>query len=782
MKLSGNRLPIFFLFLWAVSFGQQRDTTAHRKERSPFADTQELTSSDYLAAIERANDLMNTVADEGQFKPRTFRIFGEISNTNESIGVITQNIKDASNTNVRNQRMYQKVLLELEQKLESYQTALNKETGKIVDLRKKLRTVMKDTVFRKMIRDTVIRKQFQSQLKPLRKKFFAIDSILKGNLKILDTHKNENTRKEIVISEALVTVEDRLDKLGISIFGSEYPNLWDTRIKIANQNISSFIAEKFSVEVKAFSYYFTYSLGRNTFLLLLLALFYWWLKRHIRRLREQNQLQALDEFGFRALNRGVLLPVVVIGLNIAIAVNLYAPALYIEFLHLLLLVILSVLFRRKWQPKAYRRWLLLVGIFIAFSFLDLFLKVTLFQRCLFIGINVVAIRFGLSHLKYLREELYIKVMFKWANYLFIAFNVLAVLFNLFGRVSLAYTLSLTAIIALTQMIALSVMLRIILEIVILQVYVIRLKRGITKLFDFEKLERNALKPFLLIVVYLWIVVIASNLNLSDSLSAFFGNVAGHQNKIGSFTFTIGGILLFVAIIWIAHLLQKFVAFFFGGIEENDTDNINKRQHSKLLITRLLLLVGGYLLAIAASGMPIDKITIVLGALGVGVGLGLQSIVSNFVSGVILIFERPIQIGDMIESGNQSGRVKEIGLRTTTIDTADGAEVIIPNANILSQNIINWTTTDNYRQAEISFAIAAAVTRKEIKDIILESLKTVPELDAEAEPEIFFHSMSGNRFRVKVKFWCNIYRKELATSEAEQALFEGFAKKEILMED
>ena len=75
----------------------------------------------------------------------------------------------------------------------------------------------------------------------------------------------------------------------------------------------------------------------------------------------------------------------------------------------------------------------------------------------------------------------------------------------------------------------------------------------------------------------------------------------------------------------AHLLQKYVAYFFGEIEEEDEENINKSQHSRLLIIRLILLIGGYMLAILASGIPLDKLSIILGALGVGVGLGLQGL-------------------------------------------------------------------------------------------------------------------------------------------------------------
>jgi potassium efflux system protein len=783
MTLRPIILVALLLFpLSGICTAQTRDSVSQKKKRSPFANVQELTTSDYLAAIDRANDLMNTTRDQGEFRGRTKYIFQEISDTNESISLITENINQGSNTNIRNQRMYEKVLLGLDQKLEKYQVALDAETGKILELKKHLRTVMKDTVFSKMVRDSILREQYSDQLKPLRVKFFAVDSVLKRNLNILNTHKSENTRKKLLVSEAWVVVNDRLDKSGNSIFNSECPNLWDSKIKVRNQDLSSFIAQKFGVEISALAYYFKYNLGRGLLLLLVMVALFLGVRYNLRSLKAYEKLAMLDEFGFRALNHGTLFPMVVVGLNIAFTWNLYAPALYIEVLHFLLLAVLSAMFIRRWPGKAYRRWLLLVAVFAALSFIDLFFKITLLQRMLFIVINIVCIRFGISHLKYIKEQLFIKVLFTWANYIFVIFNILAIFFNVFGRVTLAYTLSLTAIIALTQMIALSVMLRIILEAAILQVYAIRLRRGITKLFDVEALERNVQKPFFIVILFMWIVVLASNLNLSDTLYDLFDKIVSRPNKIGSFTFTIGGILLFIFIIWLAHLLQKLAAYFFGGIDGEYGESVNKRQHSRLLITRLAVLVCGYLLAIAASGMPLDKITIILGALGVGVGLGLQSVVSNFVSGVILIFERPIQIGDLIDSGTQSGSVKEIGLRTTRLTTRDGAEVIIPNGNILAQNIVNWTRTDDFRQVELGFTVSGQITHIEIREVIESALKGVPDIDHETPYEVFFESFSSDKYKVKTRFWANIYRSEQALSEARMALYEGFGKREVVMED
>ena len=778
-----KNITVFLLLLFSTGvIAQAPDSLKPKKIRSPFADVQELTSSDYLSAIERANNLMNNVSNDGQFRRKTLSIFKEIGETNASTAEIIANINGAHNTNIRNQRMYEKVLVELQKDLIKYQDALNEETEKIIALKKHLRTNMKDTVFKKLVRDSVLRMEFRPQLFPLRTKFFATDSVLKSNLNILNTYKTSITEKKMIISEALVIVSARLDRSGVSIFGNEFPNLWDTPIKIKNQSISSFIAQKFFVEITAFRYYFYHSLRYTIILILVAGLLFWWIRYNIKYLSETGNLKTLDTFYFKYLNRGILLPVLVIVLNVAIAFNLYAPALYIEFLHLLLLIILSVLFFGLWHTKAYRRWILLVAIFTAFCFIDLFLKATMLQRCLFIALNVVAIRFGLGHLKYIKKEMYAKGFFRWANYIFLALNILAIISNLFGRVSLAHTLSLTAVIALTQIIALSVLLKILLESITLQVYTIRLRRGIVALFDIDSLNKNTRKPFLFTVLYLWLVVVASNLNLSEDLARGFDFIFNRKNYIGSFSFTLGSILLFVFIIWIAHLLQKFVAFFFGEVEIDNEATINKRQHSKLLITRLMLLVAGYLLAISASGMPLDKITIILGALGVGVGLGLQTVVNNFVSGVILIFERPIQIGDVIESGNESGRVKEIGLRTTKIDTANGAEVIIPNGNILSQNIVNWTYSNNYKLTEISFTITGEITRAAITELIRNALISIDEAIPDMEPEVFFDSVSENKSRVKVKFWCNIYRTDEAVSEARVVLYDSFKDKGILMEE
>ena len=109
----------------------------------------------------------------------------------------------------------------------------------------------------------------------------------------------------------------------------------------------------------------------------------------------------------------------------------------------------------------------------------------------------------------------------------------------------------------------------------------------------------------------------------------------------------------------------------------------------------LILFGGFLLAAAAAGIDFSKFTLLAGAFGVGIGFGLQNVVNNFVSGIILLFERPVQVGDAIDLGDLIGHVKRIGIRSSTIRALNGSGVIVPNADLISQRVINWTLSDKH---------------------------------------------------------------------------------------
>jgi small-conductance mechanosensitive channel len=174
-------------------------------------------------------------------------------------------------------------------------------------------------------------------------------------------------------------------------------------------------------------------------------------------------------------------------------------------------------------------------------------------------------------------------------------------------------------------------------------------------------------------------------------------VLDHRLGIGEISVTLGSVLLFLAAVYVAFWIARTMRAVLR-------DEILGRMHlprgvanSVATLTYYALVVIGLLVALAAAGFEVGQLAIVVGALGVGIGFGLQNVVNNFVSGLILMFERPIQPGDIVEITGTSGKVSEIGMRATTLTTAEGADVIVPNGTLLSEKLINWTLRDTSRR-------------------------------------------------------------------------------------
>jgi len=274
------------------------------------------------------------------------------------------------------------------------------------------------------------------------------------------------------------------------------------------------------------------------------------------------------------------------------------------------------------------------------------------------------------------------------------------------------------------------------------------------------------------------IIFSTNLNVFDGLYTIVTDLLTEKRVIGSFSFTFGGVVLFSGIIWAANFLQKYIAYFFGDTGDDSLDD-NKGERSKLLVTRLILLIGGFLIAVAASGLPIDKITVILGALGVGIGLGLQDIVSNFVSGVILIFDKTIRIGDVVELSDKKGRVKEIGVRASTLLSDEGAEIIIPNGAILSNNIINWTLSNNHMRVDIAFSIVKPFSAAEVEKVIKEIIIANTNVYTNKTPNIIISPVNTQNSHIKIYFWCkDISKAETTRSAINAGIFEALDQKGI----
>jgi small-conductance mechanosensitive channel len=174
--------------------------------------------------------------------------------------------------------------------------------------------------------------------------------------------------------------------------------------------------------------------------------------------------------------------------------------------------------------------------------------------------------------------------------------------------------------------------------------------------------------------------------------------------------------------------------------------------SQLLIIRVAIITVGVLLAFSVLGIPMDRLTIILSALSVGIGFGLQNLVNNLVSGLIISVERPVNIGDFVEIGGQSGTVKSIGFRSSIISTGTGADVVIPNGAMLSQNLVNWTRENTSRSVDIPVGVAYGTDLEQaIK--ILEELPTKDErILPIPKPSVIIKQFNSSSIDMQLSFW------------------------------
>ena len=192
--------------------------------------------------------------------------------------------------------------------------------------------------------------------------------------------------------------------------------------------------------------------------------------------------------------------------------------------------------------------------------------------------------------------------------------------------------------------------------------------------------------------------------------------------------TFGDFFAFFFVLWVSWIISRFVSFV---LKEEVLPRLHMQQGVPFALTtftRYAIIAIGFVAAVSVLGIPLDRVTIVLSALGVGIGFGLQSLVNNFVSGFVLLTERPIRLRDKVEIDDILGNVSSIGIRASTIRTFDGAEVIVPNGDLISGRVINWTLAARQQRVTIPLGVAYGTDPTQVLGI----LKKV----AEANEKVF----------------------------------------------
>lgn len=250
----------------------------------------------------------------------------------------------------------------------------------------------------------------------------------------------------------------------------------------------------------------------------------------------------------------------------------------------------------------------------------------------------------------------------------------------------------------------------------------------------------------------WILIVLDLFALRDYLAGIAGGVLFAEVRAGAIALSLADVLAFVitiaAAVWIARLITLI-------LEEDVYSRIELGRGVPFAISSVVkygIIALGFLLAVGAMGMGMDRITILLGALGVGLGFGLQNVVNNFVSGLILIFERPVQVGDSVEVSSIAGRITRIGIRSSTIRSFDGADITIPNGSLLSDALTNWTMTDRTRRIDVNVGVAYGTDPEEVMEVLKAALEGQEGLLEHPEPQVLFTGFGDSSLDFVLRAW------------------------------
>jgi potassium efflux system protein len=223
-----------------------------------------------------------------------------------------------------------------------------------------------------------------------------------------------------------------------------------------------------------------------------------------------------------------------------------------------------------------------------------------------------------------------------------------------------------------------------------------------------------------------------------------GRVVTVKKVVSSVLILFLGILLIKSISW---LIKKRLSSY-PRINENTASLIQKIIYYFLVVFLLLF-------ALRILNIPLTAFTFLGGALAIGIGFGTQTLMNNFISGFILLAERPIRVGDLIELDGNRATVEEVGARCTRVKTADNIHILVPNSKFLEQDIINWTLSDKNIRVKITVGVLYGSPVREVERLLLDSAKKHADVHKNPEPYVRFSDFGDNALIFNLYFWVSM---------------------------
>ena len=772
IALPGLLLSICIIFISIYGNAQGGDSTL----RDQLSDT---TRQDLITRLktiaEKAAKKSQTKLRENQIAARQDKLFNEIEKVTEAAelyvetGIDTTGIRkeldelkdwyaivgDGIFTNRgtaqthRNLATSTSILRELLNRAAIRKGQVDRYRRNLVGFRDAIDSLASDTSIYKFSSDSAVLISYIDRLAILASEVGPTDSTLKRALASIEGLQKDVSRLENLLKTGLDEIENYRLQLSEKTFRREFTNLWEpSRFNRPLGEIINYAVAKVKLVL---AFYSINNKGKIFFIVLLILAFFLFLKSLKQKINDKNLSQ--NGFEGRLILRYPLLSSIMIVLNLFQFIFPAPPFVLSCLIWLISSVCMTLIFRNYIAKYWFRNWMILFLFFVLACADNLVVQASRTERWFMFFLSLAGLLHGTAalirgHKNELKEK---RVIYFVGFVVFLEFG--AFVANIFGRYNLSKTFLTSGFFSVVIAILFLWTVKLIREGLVIAKEVYKGKEANAMYINFERVGEKVHPLFKALLIAGWLILFGSNFYvfrlITEPLKKFFIE----DRTIGSYSFNISSVLIFFLIMALSVITSKIVSFFASDVRIRPGGNERPAGlGSWLLLIRIAIISVGLFLAVAATGAPLDRITIILGALSVGVGLGLQALVNNLVSGLIIAFEKPVNVGDSVEIGGRSGMIKSIGFRSSILSTVDGAEVIIPNGDLLNAHLVNWTLGNRMRRGDLLIGIAFGTDLEKARKILEELMAADKRISRYPPSFVLFQQFNSSSIDVKLFFW------------------------------
>lgn len=665
-------------------------------------------------------------------------------------------------------------LLQMKTDVEKWRTSVRKQNDLLAANYYSIEQLKVDSIWRQIRNDSTMWVIYEKEFNSLQENVINTEKQYQEVLKRSVSAENNINNINFRISNLLLGVEKELAQRSAALFQQSHPPFWKINSNTYKEGIGEVFMNTLKQNLESLKFY-----GKNAYirvilfriiLLLITLLPIWYFKKHKKEFAKDNPNQP---FKFVHKYTGASTSSFVLVMAPIIFIN--SPHIFTEVILVTLSITTTMIFLKE-QPNLKRSWFYaLLGIYIVLKAMNLMVSVTFFGRWVWC-LSLV----GLIPLYYVFRAInQTSIANKWLFRVILVITFILYILGWFLNFTGHYPLGRILLLAGLEQFFLAIILYVAIYslidfFAILANMYNRRNTGTTIRVDIIYNKLLNLVRFLALIF--WFNQFLHNINAMDFLRHNLFNLLNQQINIAGYSYAPGSILIFFTTLFITFYISSMLDGLFLDEKRTEESTDKTSLASIVIILRLFIIAAGFILGMLIAGIPMNNLNLFVGALGVGIGFGMQSFFANLISGIIIAFEKPLYVGDIVElEDGTRGRVTDIGLRSTTVDTADGAEYIIPNNEMIGKVLKNWTLSSKLFKLQVEFNVDHDNDPEAVQKIALTTAQQIREIMPKPAPAVQFLNIRSNGLQFEISCWV----KSIAEAKKVKSLLLTSLHKELM---